>query len=61
MIACKFGFYEIVEFIMEISDTDMNLGQTDMDGRNVFHHAAKHDAILAVMVDICGRMVCVKE
>ena len=58
MIACKLGFHEIVKFIMENSDTDINLGLTDQDSRTVFHHAAKHDETLSVMIDICRRTVC---
>ena len=53
MITCKKGFHEIVKFIMENSDTDMNLDQKDQDDSNVFHHAAKHDNILCVMIEIC--------
>ncbi len=58
MIACKLGFHEIVKFMMEKSDTDTILDQKDQDKRNVFHHAAKHDDILCVMIDICKSMVC---
>ncbi|CAB4020012.1 transient receptor potential cation channel subfamily A member 1-like, partial [Paramuricea clavata] len=55
MIACKKGFHKIVKFIMENSDTNMNLGQKDKHDSNVFHHAAKHDNLLCVMIDICRR------
>ena len=58
MIACKFGFHKIVKFIMENSDTDINLALTDQASRTVFHHAAKHDETLSVMIDICRRTVC---
>ena len=58
MIACKKGFHKIVKFIMENSDTDMNLDQKDQNDSNIFHHAAKHDNTLCVMIDICRRTVC---
>jgi hypothetical protein len=63
MIACKKGFHNIVmfimKFIMENSDTNMNLGQKDQNDSNIFHHAAKHDNTLCVMIDICRRTVCI--
>ena len=58
IVACKLGFDEIVECIMENSDKVIKLDQTDKNGKTVFHHAAKHDEILSVMIDTCSRMVC---
>ena len=55
MIACQKGFHRIVQLIMEISNIDIDLGLCDTNSRNVFHHAAKDDAILSVMIDICRR------
>ena len=56
MIACQKGFPEIVEFIMEKSDTDLSLVD-DKRKNNVFHYAAENDAILPLMIGICQRKV----
>lgn len=59
MIACQKGLHEIIQVIMEISNIDINLGLCDKESRNIFHHAAKDDEILSVMINICQREVCI--
>lgn len=60
MIACKKGLLEIVQFMLETSDTDI-LAEMDGVGRNAFHHAAKNDAILSLMIDVGKRTVGIYE
>ena len=46
--ACKLQNYDIIIKIMEISDNDLSI--VDADERNIFHHAAKHDEVLSIII-----------